>query len=106
MLGFDNGTVLYKQPPEYHGGKSEKEFASDCCLKAQERAVNNLSAGRLAFSSPHGCANIKQPDMIPWKGTAVERVPTFVGQRLSLQSICCNQRQALHSLGAWQQLNY
>lgn len=54
MLGFDNGTVLYKQPPEYHGGKSEKEFTSDCYLKAQERAVNNLSAGQLAFSSPHG----------------------------------------------------
>lgn len=98
--------LLYRQPLGYHGGKSEKEFMSDCYLKAQERTMNNLSAGQLAFASPHGCANIKQPDTIPWKGRAVEGVPTFVGQRLSLQGICYNQRQALHSLGAWQKLNY
>lgn len=98
--------LFYKQQLEYHGRQSRREFMSDCYLKAQQRTINNLSSGRLSFSSPHDCESIKPPDMIPRKVMAMEKVPTFAGQSLSLQSICCNQWQTLHSLEPRQQFNY
>ena len=45
--------LFYKQQWEKHGRKSRREFMSDCYLKAQQRTMNDPSAGRLAFSSPH-----------------------------------------------------